>query len=181
MTNTGSVALVGSLLLGADAVYTVQRRAHSTSAGKSTYVLGQGAGSGTSLGGDLVVDAGTGGTTGTVRVGPLASAITIGSVARTATVLGGLVANVGSVTGLLVTGSLSTVNAASAASLSVFGAVSSAGLSVSGTLTAGGSALLVGSLRLGADSLFTVGRTQHTAGSARSTRYAASPHRHQAC
>ena len=133
-------------------MYTIARRAYSLpNKARTTSILGQDAGSVLSIGGDIIVDAGSGSSNGVVRIGTAARAIAIGSVSKTATVAGGLQANVAAVTGLLTAGSFSNS-----------GVLSTNSLVTSGAVTVGDSAWLVGSVRLGADSLYSLARPART-------------------
>ena len=150
LTIAGSSQLVGTLLLGGDAPFTVGR-AMPTAArgpGRSTFVLGQRS-NGASAGGDLHIDAGTGGTAaGSLLLGAASQAITIGVSGKTVSVLSHMDAAAAAFTGASLRDSLSSA-----------GAVAGASISTSGT------AVHVGSLILGTDSYYTIGRarasTQH--------------------
>jgi hypothetical protein len=91
VTAQGTTQLVGSLLLGSatSGAFTVARPASAAGAGRSTLVLGQ-AGAAGSVGGSVVLDAGTGATGGTVVIGGgLGSqAVSIGQAGRTLTAQG---------------------------------------------------------------------------------------------
>jgi hypothetical protein len=119
--------------------------------------LGQ-AGAIGSVGGNMIIDAGTGVIAGGVVLGGASESVAVSSVTKTTTVRGNLVANTATVTGLAV-----------AASLSVTNALTSGSASVAGTLTVTGTSLLVGSMQLGADTPFTVARTPNSVGHGRTT------------
>jgi hypothetical protein len=93
-----------------------------------------------------------------VRIGAQSAAVVVSVLGRTTTVQGALVANTLSVSGPLSSTSISAAGALTATSLSTGGAASAAALTVSGELTVAGTTWLAGSLLLGNDALFTVGR-----------------------
>jgi len=107
-----------------------------------------------------LLEAGTGATAGNVLVGLASDAVTISSVSKTTTVRGNLVANTLSVTGAL-----------SASSVTVSGALTAtAGITTAAAVTVTGSAGITGTLLLGADTTYTIGRrVQTTANHGRTT------------
>jgi hypothetical protein len=163
LTVTGSSSVLGSLALGTGSVYTIGRTARSgVLRGLSTYLLGQAAGNVACVGGDLVLEAGTGGSTnGQVRVGAQADSVAIGSLGHTTTVSGALVANSASVTGAITAAGMTLSGALTATGgMSTAGAVTAAtGLSTAGAATVTGTTQLTGSLQLGGDAMFTINRT----------------------
>ena len=124
--------------------------------------LGQAAGGvGNSIGGDIMLEGGTGNTAGSVKIGLSSEAVVIGNQAKTTTVLGNLMANTGSVTGLLTAGRFSTTGSVTSASIST-GAVTAASTTLSGALTVTGNARVVGSILAGdAANAFTIGRVAY--------------------
>jgi len=89
---SGSATLHGSLLLASDNVFSITRTQQSSGKGHSTVLLGQSGQSG-STGGDIVIDAGTGATAGSVIIGANAQKITLGSSGHTVSVQGQLAAD----------------------------------------------------------------------------------------
>ena len=150
LTVSGSAYVLGTVQLGdATSLFTLGRRV-ATAAGRSTYILGQGAGI-SSVGGDLVLEAGLAGTNGNLRLGRLASSIEMGHVARTTTVNGALVANTVTSTGLL-----------SGSALSMSGPVTAASLSTTGSATVAGTVVVAGGITLGSNAAYTITRADQT-------------------
>jgi hypothetical protein len=117
-----------------------------------------------------VIEAGTGGTAGVVRVGSNSESVVISQSGKTSTVAGALVA-----------GSLSVTGALSAATVSASGTLTAGALSTAGTLSVGrvtatadlnviGTTLLTGSLLLGdSTNRYTIGRVPAATVAGRST------------
>jgi hypothetical protein len=182
LTVRGSALLSNIVQLSGDSAFTIARSAHSGSAGQPTLLAGQAAGHASCLGGDLVLEAGTGVLAGTVRVGGTSDAVRLGQSGKTVTVLGSLSATGATLSGSLTALSLSS-GAATVTSLAVNGittgplsaTVFSVGvMSASGSVTADAlstaSAITVGgSLQLGADTLYTIGRRTASAARGRTT------------
>jgi len=123
---------------------------------------------------------------GLVIIGSNSSAVLIGATNRTATVKGSLdveshvTAASMSVSGVLTSGSVTSVGSVSVASLTSIGAISAAAATITNGITAStlqlsnyarvnGTSLLVGSLQLGADTVYTIARTPKTMGAGYST------------
>ena len=163
LTSSGSSQLVGSIQLGDNALFTIRRAVYSTqNAGRSTYIIGQQAGDGGSMGGDLHMEAGSGGNNGRVVIGATARSLHLGSLTAKATVNGLLEANSASVSGPLSASSLSITSGITAAS------VTAASLTA-GSASISGSTQLSGNVRLGGDSLYTLSRTPVSSGKGHTT------------
>ena len=133
----GSATMVGSILLGGNSAYTMARATNTASTnGFATVLIGQRAGHAQSLGGDLILEAGTGGTAGVVRVGQLASAVLLGSATAPVTASGAFAADSVTVTNLVRAGSLSATGSATVGALSSAGPVTATALQTSGTVSA---------------------------------------------
>ena len=163
VTARGSMLLAGSMQLGDDSMFTISRTVYSLSSNaRSTFVLGQPAGHQLSSGGDLILDAGTGATAGTLRLGTASGSVLIGSLLRTTQVAGSLVANTASVSGLMKSAAVSATGSLTATSAEIQGALTAQHVRSSGTLSVAGSSQLVGNVALGADIPFTIGRAVQT-------------------
>ena len=80
VTVGGATRLVGSLRLGADSPYTIGRAGQTTAGkGRSTVIIGQASGLGSCVGGDVVIDAGTGSAPGAVKIGSASLAVQLGA------------------------------------------------------------------------------------------------------
>jgi hypothetical protein len=91
------------MILGNDGPFALARAVYSSAnKARTTYLLAQASGDADSVDGDLVLDAGTGVSSGVVRLGPGASSVVVGaSTSTTTSVVGALVASTASVTGHL--------------------------------------------------------------------------------
>ena len=164
LTVSGTAFLSGSILLGQDGLYTLGRPAYTTqNNARSTYVLGQAPGSVASIGGDLVLEGGTGGVlAGSVRIGQSSQSVHVGSAAKSVFAPGALVAGSVSITGLASATALSTTGPVTASALTTAGAISSASVTLTGVLSAAGSAAVRGTLQLGDDAMYTIGRRAYS-------------------
>jgi hypothetical protein len=182
LTVIGSSVLAGSLLVGNDNAFTMARPVRAVSAnGLATVLLGQNSGHPACVGGDLVMDAGAGFSAGTVYIGTASQALVLGATGKTVSTLGAVVvsgalsatsamtaasfssagvatAAAFSTAGPVTAASLSLAGPVSAAALSTAGALSGLGMTLTGSLTVGGTAVVTGSVRLGGDTTYTVGR-----------------------
>lgn len=113
--------------------------------GQSTYLRAQAAPPG-AVGGDLALEAGTGTTMGTIKLGLGGSAIQVGMVGKTVGFLGDLTANAAAVAGLVTTGMLSNAGAmTSSGGVTTVGLTASSGVLFQGTVSRASAAWGVGS------------------------------------
>ena len=152
----------------------------TVAAGRSTYLLGQTAHA-SLTGGDVVVDAGTGISNGRVVIGPNANSVSIGLVGKTTTVNGhftaagnagvsgivtanhltvsGVLSSTGAtIAGVVTSAGITSSQAVTASHVSVSGFVTSGGMTTSGALSVDGSSRLTGTLQLGGNTKYTIGR-----------------------